>query len=44
MLPFHLHQLYSKRLQGIFDFLADRKAIKAMVEADCEAAGIPNTL
>lgn len=26
------------------DFLADRKAIKAMVEADCEAAGIPNTL
>lgn len=29
---------------GYLAFLADRKAIKDMVEADCEAAGIPNTL
>lgn len=30
--------------EGYLAFLADRKAIKEMVEADCEAAGIPNTL
>lgn len=26
------------------EFLAEKKRIKEMVEADCEAAGIPNTL
>ena len=30
--------------EGYLAFLADRKAIKEMVEADCVAAGIPNTL
>lgn len=30
--------------EGYLAFLADRKAIKTMVEADCMAAGIPNTL
>lgn len=30
--------------EGYLAFLADRKAIKEQVEADCEAAGIPNTL
>ncbi len=30
--------------EGYLAFLNDRKAIKEMVEADCQAAGIPNTL
>ena len=30
--------------EGYLQFLADRKAIKEMVEADCAEYGVPNTL
>ena len=36
--------LPSSAKDGYLAFLADKKAIKDMVELDCEVAGIPNTL
>ena len=36
--------LPSSAKEGYLQFLADRKAIKEMVEADCAEYGVPNTL